>query len=303
MKNRIYAILLLLCMILSGCAAPPAEQPPAEQPPAQEAPVQQSETPQQPAAPSDGQPLATVYNIDVGQGDSTLIDVGEYEILIDGGERKAGDTVVEFLSDKVDGKLELVVATHPDADHIGGLIDAINAYPPAEIIDSGKEHTTKTYKEYLMAAESSGALFTEDADRTIPIADNVTFAVIECADNESENNNNSVVTCLNVGSQKLLFVGDMETPIEQEYINNFSDVDYLKVGHHGSHTASSSIFLDKIKPEYAVISCGLDNRYGHPHQETLDTLTNQNVQTYRTDQQGTITTKCFSDHLELQSER
>lgn len=255
---------------------------------------------QKPPAPlPEGQALAEVYTIDVGQGDSTLIDIGEYEILIDGGERAAGGIVSEFLEDKVDGKLDLVIATHPDADHIGGLIDVLERYPVGEIIDSGKVYNTKTYRTYRAAAEDNGAVFSEDEDRVIPIADGVTFTVIECADNQKNNNDNSVVTCLTTGNQKLLFTGDMEADIEQEYLHKFEDVSYLKVGHHGSTSSSCAPFLDCVRPEYAVISCGKGNKYGHPHKETLDTLQKRDIQIFRTDRQGTIWTRCYADRLEF----
>ena len=230
----------------------------------------------------------SVRFINVGQGDSALIDCGEYEILIDGGSRSAGSDVCKYIKDYVDGNIEIVAATHPHEDHIGGLIDVLNEYKVDMIIDSGKEHTSKTYEEYLSAAEESGAEFIPDDDMEFAVRDNIVFKVIECDDNNKELNNNSVVTLLDCGGFRFLFMGDTEEGIERKYIGKFEKVNVLKMGHHGSRTSSSDEFLAKTMPEYAVVSCGEGNDYGHPHSETIQKLEEHGILYYRTDEGGNI---------------
>lgn len=242
--------------------------------------------------------IVKVHFINVGQADSILIDCGEFEILIDGGNNHNGDTVCEYLADKVDGNLEIIVATHPDADHIGGLDTVLENYTVEKIIDSGKTHTTKTYRDYMEAVQNEeNAIFLEDADMVFEIGDNVLFSIIEIVDNQSHMNNNSVVSRLDVGDISFLFTGDLESEIELEYLDKFEEADVLKAGHHGSRSSSSPEFINKVNPKYMVISCGLDNKYGHPHAETLDTLAKINIITYRTDLQGSIVIETDGDDI------
>ena len=234
-------------------------------------------------------PDVSVYYIDIGQGDSTLIDCGTYEILIDAGNNWYGDDVCEFLEDKVDGKLEVLIGTHPDADHIGGLDIVLQNYDVGIVIDCGKEHTTKTYNDYITAAHTEkDATFFNDCDIAMNIGEGVVFSVIELTDTHKDNNENSVVCRLDVLNSSFLFMADLGIEIEDKFIEKFSRVDVLKVGHHGSRNSTSNLFLSTVNPAYAVISCGLDNKYGHPHKEVLDKLEQENIVTYRTDLQGTI---------------
>ena len=230
-----------------------------------------------------------VYYVDVGQGDCTLIDYGVYEILIDAGNNWYGDDVCDFLTDKVDGKLEIMIATHPDADHIGGLDIVLQNYDIGIVIDCGKSHTTKTYNDYITAAKNEeNVLFMYDTDMLIELGEGVVFEIIELTDEHKDNNENSVVCQLDVIDTSFLFMADLGIEIETEFIEKFERVDVLKVGHHGSRNSSSNLFLDKVDPSYAVISCGIDNRYGHPHKEVMDKLSVNNILTYRTDLQGTV---------------
>ena len=234
-------------------------------------------------------PEVSVYYVDVGQGDCTLIDYGVYEILIDAGNNWYGDDVCDFLTDKVNGKIEILIATHPDADHIGGLDIVLQNYDVGIVIDCGKSHTTKTYKDYISAAKTEkNVRFMYDADMFFELGEGVVFQVIELTDTHKDNNENSVVCRLDVLNTSFLFMADLGIEIENKFIEKFGRVDVLKVGHHGSRNSTSNLFLSTVDPSYAVISCGLDNKYGHPHKEVLDKLSLNTILTYRTDLQGTI---------------
>ena len=233
--------------------------------------------------------IGYVHFIDVGQADAILIDYLDYEILIDGGNNGDGDLVSDYLSDKVDGNLEIIVATHPHEDHIGGLDTILEDYNVETIIDSGETHTTKTYKEYMLAVTNEkDATLMHDDDSMFVIAENIFFTVIELEDGQSNLNDNSVICRLDVGEISFLFTGDLEAETEINHLDKFEEVDVLKVGHHGSDTSTSREFIDGIKPQYAIISCGVNNRYGHPKESTTLLLDEKNIITYRTDTQGTI---------------
>ncbi len=239
-----------------------------------------------------------VHFIDVGQGDATFIDCGDFEILIDAGNNQYGDDVSAYINEYVYGSLDIVIATHPDADHIGGLDIILNDYTVTTIIDSGKEHTTKTYKDYVQAVFNElGVTFLNDSDMIFDIGEGVTFSIIELVDDRTDNNENSVVSMLSVNDIQLLFMADIESALEIDFLNKFKDIDVLKVGHHGSRTSTAKVFLRKTNPEYAIISCGKNNQYGHPHKEVLERLENFNVEIFRTDELGTIVATVQGDEI------
>lgn len=232
-----------------------------------------------------------VHFINVGQADSIFIDYGDYDILIDGGNNADGETVVNYLKQLKTDDIEIMVATHPHEDHIGGLDNVLKAFKVETIIDSGQKHTTQTYKDYInaVAAEKKqGAKVILDKDMTFDLGDGISFKVIETGDGFENTNDNSVITLLDHNNIEFLFTGDMEAEIEKKNLSKFIDIDVLKSGHHGSKTSSSIEFLNKIKPEYAVISAGEENKYGHPNIETLKKYKDRGIQVYRTDKQGSI---------------
>ncbi|WP_317326991.1 ComEC/Rec2 family competence protein [Turicibacter sanguinis] len=216
-----------------------------------------------------------VHFIDIGQGDSTLIIYDDFHILIDGGNNGAEDILLNYLEAVGVDDLEIVVATHPDADHIGGLAEVLQTYSVDLIIDSGEAHTSQTYKAYLKQVEEQkqlGAQYLEDDDLVFELADGVTFEVIETGDDNGDRNNNSVVTKLTYNDVAFLFTGDMESDVEKKILSRDLDVDILKAGHHGSKTSSSMAFLEVVKPKTVVISAGKNNTYGHPHPVLLNRL-------------------------------
>lgn len=230
----------------------------------------------------------TVHFIDVGQGDSILLDLGDTEVLIDGGEKSPG--VVSYIDDYIDGPLEVMVATHPHADHIGGLIAVLGAFDVDEIWLNGDTTTSQTYSQFMSAVNSEGAeVFTARRGDTIQ-AGNLTFDVLNPANLSGTINNNSIVLSLSYGQVDFLFEGDAEQETEASMLAEdiVPDVDILKVGHHGSRTASSMQFLEATEPEYAIYMAGQGNSYGHPHQETITNLCEIGAEIYGTDIHGTV---------------
>ena len=236
-----------------------------------------------------GAGLVRVHFIDVGQGDATLIDCGETEVLIDGGDNNAGPVVVDYLRPYVDGRLDYLIATHPDADHIGGLDDVLAAYSVGEVIDSGYLSSTRSYRDYITAAQSEpGCTFSYDSDRVLSLGQETVLCIIETGDDWENANDSSVVCELVSGNVKVLFTGDMTQDAEQACLPLFGDVDVLKVGHHGSAYSTSREFLDVIRPEYAVISYLVGNDYHHPAPSALRRLLACGATVYGTGKSGTV---------------
>ncbi|HVI42594.1 MAG TPA: stalk domain-containing protein, partial [Anaerovoracaceae bacterium] len=231
----------------------------------------------------------TIHFLDVGQGDSILIDYGDYEALIDAGNNGDGSLVVNYIKPYIDGDLDLMIATHVHEDHIGGLDDVLKAYQVDEIVDSGDTSTTVTYNDYYAAVSSEpNCTYIADQDMTIDMVGGATLKIIEALDGDSNANNDSVIALLDYNNFEALFPGDSENAAESACLNKLYDVDVLKAGHHGSRTASSQSFLNIIKPETVIISAGLGNQYGHPHTEALQRFANIGANVYGTFKSGTI---------------
>lgn len=247
-------------------------------------------TPTPTPSPSPNQEQLTIHFIDVGQGDSILIDLGEVEVLIDGGDRTPG--VVPYLRDYVDGPLEVMVATHPHADHIGGLIAVLDAFQIQQIWHNGDTSESKTYAEFMNGVQSEGTEIQIARLHNNIEAGELTLFVHHPANVEGSTNNNSIVLHLAYGDVDFLFTGDAEKEAEGQMMIISSVrlpvVEILKVGHHGSRTASSKDFLAITSPEVAIYMAGKDNRYGHPHQETITALAQIGATVYGTDTSGTI---------------
>lgn len=236
-----------------------------------------------------GRQLLRVHFIDVGQGDAALIDLGQTEILIDGGPNQAGPDLVTYLTPWVDGPLEYLIATHPDADHIGGLDHVLAAFQVNEIIDSGFSKTTKTYQDYWAAVTAEpGCVLSYDENRVISLGPEAVLSLIETGDHWKDANEASVIAQLIYRDISILFTGDMTETVEAACLEFFGPADVLKVGHHGSATSTSPSFLAAVEPQYAVISYKTGNSYGHPTFQTLQRLLDQGVTVYGTGQSGTI---------------
>lgn len=259
--------------------------------------------PDETSVPTDTIDELKVHFIDVGQGDAILIDLGETEVLIDGGDKSSG--VVAYLDDFVDGALGLIVATHPHADYIGGLIGVLDAFEVDEIWLNGDTSTSETYSQFMSAVNSEGAQVYEARRGDTIEAGELIFNVLNPASLNDTTNNNSIVLSLSYGENDFLFMGDAEKEAEASMLaaGVVQDIDVLKVGHHGSKTASSSNFLNAAKPEIAIYMAGTGNSYGHPHQETIDALTQISAEIYGTDICGTIVVTSDGESYTFQSEK
>ena len=241
--------------------------------------------------------------IDVGQGDSTLIVLpNEKTILIDGGERDQNQTVLSTLQEYNITHIDVMIATHPHADHIGGLIGAIENVNVNQVMDSGQLHTTQTFEDLLDAIDAAQIpLSSVHEGDFINLDPEVKISVLNppvplARGIEDELNNNSVVIKLTYGEFTALFTGDMELYGEQRLLatnREAVNADVLKAGHHGSRYSSTNAFLNAVSPQVVIISAGADNAYGHPHQEVLNRMdASARVQyVFRTDIDGTIALK------------
>ncbi|MDO8183554.1 MAG: ComEC/Rec2 family competence protein [bacterium] len=243
--------------------------------------------------------------LDIGQGDAIYIEAPNgNQVLIDGGP---GRGVLRALGEVMpwsDKTLDLVIATHPDADHIGGLPAVLERYEVAGVMDNGQPSNTQIYRTWQAAAAAeveAGAkkILAQRGERVI-LGDGIYLDILYPfgVPTGKDTNDGSVVAKLTYGASSYLLIGDATIKVEQQLLNqdpNILKTEVLKAGHHGSKTSSGPEFVAAVKPEYAIISVGKDNRYGHPHQVTLDTLVTAGAKILRTDESGTIT--CVSDSV------
>ena len=243
------------------------------------------------------QNTVSVHFIDVEQGDCTLIQLPENKVmLIDAGENGFEEDVFEYLDSLKIEKIDYLVATHPHSDHIGGMEEVIKEYDIGEIYMPNAMATTKTYENMLDEIDKKNMKINSAYDgKTIFDYSGVRADIIAPQKGEefADLNNYSAVVKLTYGEKSFLFMGDAEKEIEEYILKNHKDLksDVLKVGHHGSSTSSEPEFIEAVNPEYAIISCGKDNEYGHPHKETLKTLKDTGTEVLRTDKMGTIIVK------------
>ncbi|WP_336788466.1 ComEC/Rec2 family competence protein [Paenibacillus sp. MMO-177] len=236
----------------------------------------------------------SVYFLDVGQGDATYIKTPNGDdILIDGGNNKYGDTVVDDLKKLGVDDIEIMISTHPDADHVGGMDTILSAFKVEAVYAPKVSHTTQTFKDFLTAVKNEKLTIKEaKAGVTLPLKGiTATFVGPTKEYAKSDLNDWSAVLRVVNGKNSFLFTGDAEQKSEADMISSKATLksDVLKVGHHGSDTSSSTAFIKAVAPKYAVISVGAKNSYGHPTATTLNTLKTANATVYRTDKSGTIT--------------
>lgn len=230
-----------------------------------------------------------IHYIDVGQGDSELIQIGDKNILIDAGtsDKKA----LKYLKSIGVTTLDYLIATHPHEDHIGSMDDVINNLNVKTFYAPKATTTTKTFENMVNALKNKNLQITVPKVGGQITVGNATLTFLAPNSEKYEDlNNYSIVVKLKYGNNSFIFMGDAEDVSESEILAKQLDIqaDVIKVGHHGSSSSTTQAFLDKLNPKYAIISCGKDNDYGHPHKETLDKLKAKNIKIFRTDLNGTI---------------
>lgn len=242
----------------------------------------------------DGQDPAkelSAHFIDVGQGDSSLIVTPNGKnVLIDGGKKSAGEKVVSYLKAAGVSSIDLLVATHPDADHIGGLIDVLETFPVKSVLDSGKDHTSQTYIDYLSLIDEKDIPFNiAKTGESISVDPSVKIQVLNSSDNgASDNNEASVVLKITYNQIDFLYTGDAGVEAEEKMIGKFNlDAEIFKVSHHGSDTGTSDEFLKEVTPTASILSYG-ENSYGHPTSEVVSKLRESGSSLYSTMDQGDI---------------
>ncbi|WP_292366182.1 MULTISPECIES: MBL fold metallo-hydrolase [unclassified Methanoculleus] len=260
----------IACIIIAGCSVPTG----------------------QPEIGSDLSGDLVVHFIDVGQGDSILIEFRDRTMLIDAGERGMGERVIAYLEERDVERLDVVVATHAHSDHIGGLADVVSAYPVGRFVDAAQPHPTATYENLLVLVEELGIPYTAaERGQAIALDPDLEILILNPTPQPlGDINEDSVVLKMTYGDISYLFTGDAGNPAEESMAEAGLDLDadVLKVGHHASRYASSAEFLAAVSPAISVIPVGEGNDYGHPHEEALERLEATGSRIYRTDLDGTV---------------
>lgn len=251
----------------------------------------------------------SVHYIDVGQGDSILIKSDDKAVLIDAGERGNAEAITSYLKQQNVTKLDYVIATHPHSDHIGSMAEVLSSFPVSNIImpklSKSNTPTTKTYENLLKTIKSQNInLIAAVPGEKYQIGKAEMTVLAPLTDND-DLNNMSVVTRVVYGNNSFLFTGDAEVKSENRILESDAVLrsDVLKLGHHGSSTSSGDKFMNAVNPKLAVISCGKDNDYGHPHKETLELLKERKISYLRTDEAGSIVVGSDGTKLTVSTEK
>lgn len=233
----------------------------------------------------------TVTWLDVGQGDAAVIQCGGQSMLIDGGKPEKSSYIYAWLQQHGFSYLDVIVATHVDADHIGGLPGALNYASVGTAYCPETTGTTETFQSFVKYLAQRGKQITvPTAGETFALG-GAQIQILGPLHRAEDSNDNSIVLKVSFGATSFLFTGDAERAEEQDLLNSGVNLQstVLKVGHHGSDTSTSYPFLRAVAPQYAVISVGAGNSYGHPTEAVLSRLRDAGVTTFRTDMQGEIT--------------
>jgi len=246
--------------------------------------------------PVDGQVI--IHIIDIGQGDSILIETSAGFMLIDAGESSEEDTLKKYLRKMGISTLSYLVLTHPHTDHVGGADMILEEFKVENIIydNYNDSYGKKEFTELVSLINTEGANIVDPKQGDKFFMGDAEFTVLYATDDSeslsSDVNDYSIVLRLDYGESSFVFTGDATTAVEADIIETFSrfelDCDFLKSGHHGSTTSSGKKFIDILTPEIVAISCGEGNRYGHPHADVLETYSKAKSTVYRTDLSGSL---------------
>ena len=245
------------------------------------------------------------YFIDVGQGDANFIELPNGDtMLIDAGIASSGDDIIEYIEDLGYTDIDYVIATHPHADHIGGMAEVIEAFDIGTIYMPRAVSTSKTYENLLETIGDKGLeIHTGRAGVEVLNEDNLSIEMLApVQDSYSNLNNYSIVLKITYGDTSFLYTGDAEEESLDEITGDLS-ADVLKVGHHGSDTSTTRDFLAMVNPRYAIISVGAGNSYGHPADSTLELLSEYTNNIYRTDLNGCVVVYSDGVNIRVDTER
>ena len=276
--KKLLSLFLILSMLLCGCTVEIVLEPEASATSA--APV------------TDGD-ILTVHYIDVGQADAILLECGGEFMLIDGGNRDDGQLMVSYLQSCGVQELKAVVCTHAHEDHVGGLPSVLAVFPTAAVYAPTTTYDTKIFNDFLYYTDQQRLEVTIPTPGDKLQLGSTALTVLGPVKSYADPNNTSIVLMADFGETRFLFTGDMEKEAENDMLEYWDgrfnwNIDVLKSGHHGSSTSSGYRFIYETDPEYAIVSCGKDNDYGHPHIETIELYENAGLPMLRTDELGSI---------------
>lgn len=271
MKQKLLALLLALGILLCGCEIAVAPTP---------------------GLSADGDTL-TVHYIDVGQADAILLETGDQFMLIDGGNKDDSQLVVSYLEQQGVSELEAVICTHAHEDHVGGLPAVLAVYPTKAVYAPTKTYSSKIFDSFLYYVDQQGLEVTIPSPGQLLSLGDMMLTFVGPVQSYAETNDTSLVLSAFFDDVRFIFTGDMEVDAENDMLDYWGeqmdwDATVLKVGHHGSSTSSGYRFLHEIDPEYAIVSVGTDNAYGHPHEEVLSRYADAGIPLFRTDELGHI---------------
>lgn len=246
----------------------------------------------------------TIKFIDVGQGEAILIALPEKTVLIDAGPTGSAPKIAQVLQELGRDKIDYLVATHPDEDHIGGMADVISSTQIGTIYAPNKTNNTATYRKFLTAIQNNNLQITlAEAGTIIDQTDSYKLEILwpKKDANFPETNDYSIIIKLTVGNKMFLFTGDAPTSAILD--SNPGHIDVLKLSHHGSRTGTTEVLIHKLSPTYAVLSYAVDNSYGHPMQSVLNALHKHSVEVWGTGANGTITITCDGTNIDISGEK
>lgn len=287
-------LLLLTCILCAGCTITTISRE------ARGSPVPPS------YGLNDGR--LVIHFIDVGQGDSELIQYNGKNILVDAGDAAAGPGLVSYLQRQGVYDIDLLVATHPHSDHIGGMQDIFKNFNVTRVIDAGMPHTTTTYRKFLETIDTKNIPYTtvKRGDLIRPDPD-LTLLVLNAPGGGADQdlNEGSIVLLVSYGEMNVLLEGDAGNAGENSMLMSGLPLEsqVLKVAHHGSPYGSGTEFIARVRPQAAVISCGADNPYNYPGKNTLERLNNSGALVFRTDTDGSIVIRSDGMKFSLETRR
>ena len=246
----------------------------------------------------------TIKFIDVGQGEAILIALPEKTVLIDAGPTGSAPKIAQVLQELGRNKIDYLVATHPDEDHIGGMADVISSTQIGTIYAPNKTNNTATYRKFLTAIQNNNLqIALAEAGTIIDQTDSYKLEILwpKKDANFPDTNDYSIIIKLTIGNKTFLFTGD--APTNAILNSNPGHIDVLKVSHHGSRTGTTEVLIHKLSPTYAVLSYAVDNSYGHPMQSVLNALRKHSVEVWGTGANGTITITCDGTNIDISGEK